>query len=119
MAFFLLYCSPYGYCSSNYCDSNCCRSFSILKAIAKSKTNLLLSPLRARKSANYCYRNSWKSNNYRKGNIINFAKSYEFQKEYFITLLRIDTTILILIAGDDFLRLSTLNADPWSLLLTI
>ena len=50
-----LYSSPYSYCSSNYRDSNSCLSFSLLKEI---------SPLRARKGDNYCYRDSWKSNNY-------------------------------------------------------
>ena len=33
-----LYCFPYSYCSSNYCDSNSCRSFTLLKALAKSKS---------------------------------------------------------------------------------
>ena len=59
-----LYCS-YSYCSSNYCDSNSCRSFTLLKALAKSNGNLSLSPLRARKSDNYRYRDSWKSDNFR------------------------------------------------------
>ena len=35
-----LYCFPYSYRSSNYCDSNICRSFTLLKALAKSKCNL-------------------------------------------------------------------------------
>ena len=47
------------------CDSNDCRSFTLLESLAKSNGNLLLSPLRARKSDNYHYRNSWKSNNFR------------------------------------------------------
>ena len=33
-----LYCFPYSYRSSNYCDSNSCRSFTLLKALAKSKS---------------------------------------------------------------------------------
>ena len=33
-----LYCFPYSYRSSNYCDSNICRSFTLLKALAKSKS---------------------------------------------------------------------------------
>ena len=33
-----LYCFPYSYRSSNYCDINSCRSFTLLKAIAKSKS---------------------------------------------------------------------------------
>ena len=39
MAHFL-HCFPYRYRSSNYCDSNSCRSFTLLKALAKSKGNL-------------------------------------------------------------------------------
>ena len=35
-----LYCCPYSYRSSNYCDSNSCRSFTLLKALAKSNGNL-------------------------------------------------------------------------------
>ena len=31
-----LYCFPYSYRSFNYCDSNSCRSFTLLKALAKS-----------------------------------------------------------------------------------
>ena len=63
-----LYCFPYSYCSSNYCDSNSCRFFTLLKALAKSNSNLFaiayksekerqvifsLSPIRARKSNNF------------------------------------------------------------------
>ena len=33
-----LYCFPYSYRSTNYCDSNSCRSFTLLKALAKSKS---------------------------------------------------------------------------------
>jgi hypothetical protein len=35
-----LYCFPYSYCSSNYWNSNSCRSFTLLKALAKSNGNL-------------------------------------------------------------------------------
>ena len=35
-----LYCFPYSYRSSNYCDSNSCRFFTLLKALAKSNGNL-------------------------------------------------------------------------------
>ena len=35
-----LYCFPYSYRSSNYCDSNSCRSFTLLQALAKSNSNL-------------------------------------------------------------------------------
>ena len=35
-----LYCFPYSYRSFNYCDSNRCRSFTLLKALAKSNSNL-------------------------------------------------------------------------------
>ena len=31
-----LYCFPYSYRHSNYCESNSCRSFTLLKALAKS-----------------------------------------------------------------------------------
>ena len=34
-----LYCFPYSYRSSNFCDSNKCRSFTLLKALAKSNGN--------------------------------------------------------------------------------
>ena len=34
-------CFPYSYHSSNYCDNNSCRSFTLLKALAKSNSNLL------------------------------------------------------------------------------
>ena len=68
-----LYCSPLSYRSSNFataivvtlCLYEFCRLihgfFSVLLPIY-----LLLSPLRARKSDNYSYRDSWKSNNFRK-----------------------------------------------------
>jgi hypothetical protein len=35
-----LYCFPYSYRYSNHCDSNSCRSFTLLKALAKSNGNL-------------------------------------------------------------------------------
>ena len=35
-----LYCFPYSYRSSNYCDSNSWSSYTLLKALAKSKGNL-------------------------------------------------------------------------------
>ena len=34
------YCSPFSYCSANYCDSNNCRSFTLLNMVAKSNGNL-------------------------------------------------------------------------------
>ena len=55
-----LYCFPYSYRSSNYCDSKICRSFTLLKALAKSNGILF-----ARKSDNYRYRDRWKSDNFR------------------------------------------------------
>ena len=57
-----LYCFPYSYRPSNYCDSNSCRSFTLLKALAKSNGNLFAI---AFKSDNYRYRDSWKSDNFR------------------------------------------------------
>ena len=61
-----LYCFPYSYRSLNYCNSNCCRSFTLSQALAKSDTVIFsLSSLRARKSDNYRYRDSWKSDNIR------------------------------------------------------
>ena len=36
----ILYCFPYSYRSSNYCDSNSCCYFTLLKALAKSNGNL-------------------------------------------------------------------------------
>ena len=56
-----LYCFPYSYRSSNYCDSNSFRSFALLKALAKSIGNLFAI---AFKSDNYRYRDSWKSDNF-------------------------------------------------------
>ena len=48
MAFFSYY-LPYNYRSSNDCDSNSCRCFSLLKTIAKSKGKRSPSPLGAKK----------------------------------------------------------------------
>jgi hypothetical protein len=59
---FFSYFFPYSYRSSNYCDSNTCRYFTLLKALAKSKGNLFAI---AFKSDNYRYRDSWKSHNFR------------------------------------------------------
>ena len=57
--------SLYSHYSTNYrCSDSCC-SFSILKAIAKSKGELIAI---AFKSNNYRHCNCWKSNKYRKGN---------------------------------------------------
>ena len=58
----ILYCFPYSYRLSNYCDSSSCRSFTLLKALAKSNGNLFAV---AFKSDNYRYRDSWKSDNFR------------------------------------------------------
>ena len=52
-----LYCFLYSYRSSNYCDSNSCHSFALLKALAKSNGNLIGIAF---------YRNSWKSDNFRR-----------------------------------------------------
>ena len=69
-----LYCSPFSYHSSNYWNSNSCRSFTVLKALAKSNGNLFVIAFksekereRARKSGNYRYRyhDSWNSDNFR------------------------------------------------------
>ena len=57
----LMYCFPYSYRSSNYCDINSCCSFTPLKVLAKSNGNLFAIVF---KSKNYCYCDSWKSNIY-------------------------------------------------------
>ena len=44
-----LYCFPYSYRSSNYCNSNSCRSFTLLKAIAKSKSTHIAIALKSEK----------------------------------------------------------------------
>ena len=36
-----LYCFPYSYRISNFCDSNSCRSFTLLKVLAKNKGNFI------------------------------------------------------------------------------
>ena len=75
-----LYCFPYSYRSSNYCDSNSCRSFTLLKALALKVTVIFsLLPLRPRKSDNYRYRDSWKSDNFRERAIKKEAKNW-YQK---------------------------------------
>ena len=75
MAYFL-YCFPSSFRSSNYCNSNSCRSFTLLKALAKSNGNFFTIALRARKSDNYRYRDSWKSNNFREISIKKEAKNW-------------------------------------------
>ena len=57
-----LYCFPCSYRSSNYCDINSCRSFTLLKALAKSNGNLIAI---AFKSDIYRYCDSWESDNFR------------------------------------------------------
>ena len=59
----MAFCFQYSYCSSNYCDSNSWRSFTLLKALSKSNSYFLLSPLRAIKSKKY--RNIGKMNDCR------------------------------------------------------
>ena len=44
-----LYCSPFSYRSSNYYDSNSCRSFTLLKALAKSNGNLIAIAFKSKK----------------------------------------------------------------------
>ena len=63
-----LYCFPYSNRSSNYRDSDCCRSFRLLKALAKSNGKFSLSPIRSRKSDNFRYRYTWKRDNLRESN---------------------------------------------------
>ena len=50
-----VHCFPYSYRSSNYCDSNSCRSFTLLKALARVKVHTSLSPSRARRSNNFTF----------------------------------------------------------------
>ena len=53
----------FSYCRcDNLCDSNCCRSFALLKTIAKSIRNIFAI---ASKSENYRYCDSCKSDNFR------------------------------------------------------
>ena len=54
MAYFL-YCFPYSYRSSKYCDSNSCRSLTLLKALAKSKSTHIAIASRARRSNNFTF----------------------------------------------------------------
>ena len=70
------YCFPYSYRSPNYCDSNSCRTFTHLKALAKSNDNLFAI---AFKSDNYHYCDSWKSDNFRMKAIKKEAKNW-YQK---------------------------------------
>ena len=75
-----LYCFTNSYRSSNECNSNSFRSFLLLKAISKINGKLLTCAPIARKSTNYRYRDSWKSDNYnRKSNKekkqINYTKN--------------------------------------------
>ena len=55
-----LYCFQYSYRSSNYCDSNSCRSFTLLKHQGRVKIHISLSPSRASRSNHFtftlCYR---------------------------------------------------------------
>jgi hypothetical protein len=53
-----------------YCFPYSCRSFTLLKALVKINGNLIAIALRASKSDNYRYRDSWKSDNFRKEAII-------------------------------------------------
>ena len=46
-----LYCFPCSYRSSNYCNSNSCRSFTLLKALAKSNGNLFATVFKWRERA--------------------------------------------------------------------
>jgi hypothetical protein len=67
-----LYCFQYSYRSSNYCDSNSCRSFTLLKALAKSNGNLIAIAFNSEKEN---YRDSWESDNFRKRAIKKKAKN--------------------------------------------
>ena len=58
-----LYCFPNSYRSSNYCDSNNCRSFTLFKVIAKSNGYLFAIAFKSEKEQ---YRDSWMSHNFRK-----------------------------------------------------
>ena len=44
-----LYCFPYSYRSSDYCDSNSCRSFTLPKELAKTKGNLFAITFKSKK----------------------------------------------------------------------
>ena len=69
-----LYCSLYSYCSSNYRDSDSWRSFSILKALAKSNGNYFAIALWTRTSDNFC--DNWKE---AKKIYQNWSKEYQEQ----------------------------------------
>ena len=45
-----LYCFLYSYRTSNYCESNSCRSFTLLKALAKSIGNLIAIAFKSEKT---------------------------------------------------------------------
>ena len=59
-----LYCFPYSYHSSNYCDSNSCRSFMLLKALAKSSGNLFAIAFKSEKERQLYDSNIGKMNDY-------------------------------------------------------
>ena len=50
-----LYCFPYSFCSSNYCDSNSFRSFTLLKALAKSNGNLFAIAFKSDSNIGFLY----------------------------------------------------------------
>ena len=64
-----LYCIPYSYRSSNYCDRNSCRSFTLLKALAKSNDNIFAIAFKSEKERQL------KSDNLRKRAIKKEAKN--------------------------------------------
>ena len=63
-----LYNPFYSYRSSNYRKSDCCRSFSLLKAIAMSFPLPFSIAFKFQKNENYHFRNRWKSDNYTESN---------------------------------------------------
>ena len=66
-----LYCFPFSYRSSNYCDSNSCRSCTLLKALAKSNGNLIAIAFKS---------DSCKSDNFRERAIKKEAKNQKVPK---------------------------------------
>ena len=60
-----------GYRSSIYCDSNRCRSFTLLKALGKSNGNRIAIAFKSDS-----YRDSWKSDNFKKEAIKKEAKNW-------------------------------------------
>ena len=50
-----LYCFPYSYRSSSYCDSNSCRSFTLLKALAKSKSTHIAIAYKSEKEQDFTF----------------------------------------------------------------